>query len=168
MKKTNLLSIIFYSILCLSCNNNPNQKVNNNENPIPKDSIKLENKYLNDKIIGKYYGESFNRFYKSGFDLFKEKPKNYFILYSIEFNNTGKIIYKDLTEFYDCGNGVLSIQNGSWKRNNDGTYELSFNGEYSLESKFHIVGDFELITLKEGVLKMNLKKIKKEEFINNW
>ena len=81
------------------------------------------------------------------------------MLYSFKFKKNGELIFKDLTEFYDCGNGILSIDKGKWKVKENGVYELTFDGEYALESKFHTESEYSLIDLKNGNIRMKLNKV---------
>ncbi len=118
----------------------------------------LENS-KSDKIVGMYYVDNFYHYLKSGFELKIKKPEDNFILYTFEFKNDGKVVFKDLTKFYDCGNGILSIENGKWKSNGNGIYKLTFDGEYALESKFHTVSEYKLFDLEDGNLKMKLIKV---------
>ena len=114
---------------------------------------------VSDRIVGKYYVDNFYHYLKSGFELKIKKPKDDFMLYTFEFKNSGEVIFKDLTELYDCGNGVLSIEKGKWKSNGNGIYELTFDGEYALESKFHTVSEHQLVDLINGNLGMKLIKV---------
>ncbi len=61
----------------------------------------------NDKIIGKYYVLDFSDASKKGFTLLNKKPETLDIVYEFNFLKNGKIIVNDLSEFYDCGNGIL-------------------------------------------------------------
>lgn len=126
-----------------------------NKNVVSKTNGELESH----KIIGKFYVDSFYRYLKKGFELQIKRPEEEFGLYSFEFKKDGKVIFEDLTEFYVCGNGILSIENGNWKSKENGIYELTFDGEYSLESKFHTVSEYKLVALKNGNFKMQLIKV---------
>jgi len=137
---------------------------NNRITEMKSDSTKTKilepsKKYESDKIVGKYYVENFYYYLKSGFEMKIEKPKENFMLYSFEFKKNGELIFKDLTEFYDCGNGILSIDKGKWKTKGNGIYELTFDGEYALESKFHTESEYSLIDLKNGNIRMKLNKV---------
>lgn len=112
-----------------------------------------------DKIVGKYYVDFFYNYLKNGFELKREKAKDSFILYTFEFKNNGELIFNDLTEFYGCGNGVLSIKKGKWKAKGNGIYELIFDGEYALDFKFHAEIEYRLIDLENGNLNMKLNEV---------
>ena len=79
-----------------------------------------------------------------------------------------ELIFEDLTKFYGCGNGILSIDKGQWKVNENGFYKLTFDGEYALESLFHTQSEYTLVELKNGNLELKLNKVlvneKKEMF----
>lgn len=132
------------------------EKIEIQSEPIKPTAVEME---VSDRIVGKYYVVFFSNFLSDGFELLIEKPKDYFILYAMEFKNTGEIIFDDLTEFYDCGNGVLSIQKGVWKVNEAGIYELTFDGKYALDFNFHSVSTYRLVALKNGDLKMKLIEV---------
>ncbi len=112
-----------------------------------------------DKIIGTYYVTNFHSYLKSGCTLHLEKPKDKFVLYTFEFKENGEIIFNDLTKFYGCGNGVLTIKKGTWKTKEKDVYELTFDGEYLAESKFHTESEYHLVELKNGDKKLKLNKI---------
>ena len=67
------------------------------------------------KLAGKYYVDDFYRHSKTGFELKAKKPEDSFILYTFEFKKNGALVFDDLTEFYGCGNGVLSIKKAKWR-----------------------------------------------------
>jgi len=166
MKIQDKILLILTVVLFYSCNEKQNKvetssiKIAEVKTDFKKTDIsKTEEKLESDKIIGKYYVDNFYHYLKSGFELKIKKPKDDFILYTFEFKNDGKVIFKDLTEFYDCGNGILSIKKGNWKSNGNGIYELTFDGEYGLESEFHTVSEYQLAGLKNGNLRMKLIKV---------
>jgi len=130
-----------------------------NSDSTQTETAKSSNRNESDEIVGKFYVDNFYHYLKSGFELHIKKPKSDFILYTLEFKKNGELIFEDLTEFYDCGNGILSINKGKWKANGKGIYELTFDGEYALESKFHTVSKYQLVDLKNGNLGMKLVKV---------
>ena len=149
---------------------NCNEKQKTIETPKKKiayfksDSIKSDNvnasaKLKSDKIVGRYYVENFYHYLDRGFELRTKKPKDDFMIYTFEFKDNGEIIFKDLTEFYDCGVGILSIDKGYWKAKGNEIYTLTFDGEYALESKFHTESEYTLVELKNGIIKMKLNKV---------
>tara|TARA_R110000764_G_scaffold134045_1_gene222142 strand:+ start:163 stop:678 length:516 start_codon:yes stop_codon:yes gene_type:complete len=161
MKVYDKILLILTVALFYNCNEKQNRVETSNIKiaEVKTETSKTLEKLESDKIIGKYYVDSFYHYLKSGFELKIKKPKDDFMLYTFEFKNDGKVIFKDLTEFYDCGNGILSIENGNWKSNGNGIYELTFDGEYALESKFHTVSEYQLVDLKNGNLRMKLIKV---------
>jgi len=124
-----------------------------------KDTLFL--KLSNDKLIGKYYVEWINP--KRGFYLKREKPKTDFILYSLNFKKNGTIEFKNLTEFYDCGNGILSLKNIVFKYNERKNYELEFEGEYYLETRFKVKGEYKFTETEKGEKYLHLIDLIKYE-----
>ena len=128
-----------------------------------KDTLFL--KLSDDKLIGKYYVEYLHP--KRGFYLKREKPKTDFILYSLNFKTNGKVEFKNLTKSYDCGNGILTLKNITYKRNNIGNYELEFEGEFFLETRFKAKGEYKLAETERGEKYLhlfNLIKYDKTEY----
>ncbi|PQJ20792.1 hypothetical protein [Tenacibaculum sp. SG-28] len=154
-----LLKIIFF----ISCKNPIEKKeVGNEFNSYKvkkelKDKIRLEKEVkdtlyfeIYDKnISGDYYSKSIHA--ERGFYIKKEKPESDLFLYKLNFKK-GKIEFEDLTEFYDCGNGVLSLKNSTYKKMENGNYEIQINGEYAYESSFFIRGEYSLIINKKKEL----------------
>ena len=122
-----------------------------------KDKIRLEKEVkdtlsfeIYDKnISGVYYSKSIHA--EKGFYITKEKSESDLFLYKLNFKN-GKIEFENLTEFYDCGNGVLSLKNSTYKKMENGNYEIHINGEYTYESSFFIKGEYRLIINKKKEL----------------
>ncbi|EHQ41099.1 hypothetical protein [Myroides odoratus] len=140
---------------------------------IEKEKIEIQTESLepvknerSDRIVGKYYVVFLNNFLAKGFELLTEKPENRLFLFTVEFKNTGEIIFNDLTELYDCGNGVLSMEKGAWKVNEGGVYELTLDGEYALEYKFHTISTYHLVELKNGNARMKLNEILVKDIID--
>jgi hypothetical protein len=161
MKICNKILLISTLVLFYNCNEKQNSVETSSVEivEVKTETSKTLKKGESDKIIGEYYVDNFYHYLESGFELKTKKPKEDFILYTFEFKNNGEVIFKDLTKFYDCGNGILSIENGKWKLKENGIYELTFNGEYALESEFHTVSEYQLFDLKNGNLRMNLIKV---------
>ena len=107
-------------MLSLSCNNKNIDTTTNESKQIkqpPKSPIKKETLNLSEteeKLLGRYYIENFTFFAEQGFELTKIKPINDFILYEFNFKKNGKIEFKDLTEHYDCGNGIITLKNSKF------------------------------------------------------
>lgn len=117
----------------------------------------------NDKIIGKYYVLDFSDASKKGFTLLNKKPETLDIVYEFNFLKNGKIIVNDLSEFYDCGNGILIFNESNWKKTDDNEYEIIINGEYAGESKFKSISKYSLkVEEKKKYLKLESK-----EYIKN-
>ena len=156
--------------MLLSCNNNKNIETTKNESkPIkqtPKSPVKKEVLNLSEteeKLLGRYYVENLTFFSKQGFELTKVKPKIVlFTLYEFNFKKSGEIEFKDLTEFYDCGNGVLSFKNSKYLSKKDSEYNeyvIEFNGEYAGVEKFKVKAIYQLTKTEKGAFFLYLKKI---------
>lgn len=158
---TNIV-LILVCIFSLSSNQKP-AKVNTNNTKVVAATAEIITKEpvktSKDEIVGTYYVDRFYNYLRSGFELKIDKPTDYFTLYTFEFKQNGDIIFKDLTKSYGCGNGIMSIKKGTWKVNADGSYELTFDGEYAFQSKFHSESIYKLATLKNGNIKMKLTKV---------
>lgn len=115
------------------------------ENKTTKDTIYLDK--VNEELSGVYYSEYIRP--EKGFYLKRERPNNDFFLYELEFKN-GNITFKDLTEFYDCGNGIFSLKKASYEKNEKGNYNCIFKGEYALEQTFEVEGEYVLTENKKG------------------
>uniref|UniRef100_UPI00404A74C9 hypothetical protein n=1 Tax=Flavobacterium sp. TaxID=239 RepID=UPI00404A74C9 len=166
MKVYTKILLILTIALCYNCDRKQKQieTWNNRIAEVKSDSIRTEipqssEKSKPDKIVGKYYVDNFYDYLESGFELKFEKPQDNYTLYSFEFKKNGELIFKDLTEFYDCGNSILLIEKGKWKVKENGIYELTFEGEYALETKFHSESEYNLIDLRNGNIKMELNKV---------
>ncbi|REG96231.1 hypothetical protein [Flavobacterium aquicola] len=166
MKITKHLFFIITLIHLLSCNNNKNIEVTKNESKqikqTPKSLVKKEVLKLsetNEKLSGRYYVEKFTFFAKQGFDLTKVKPINDFILYELNFKKNGKIEFKDLTERYDCGNGVINLKNSKFSSKNNNEYLIEFNGEYASEQRFKVKAIYQLTKIEKGGYFLYLKKV---------
>lgn len=96
-----------------------------------------------DTIVGKYYVADFKT---DEFNLMPEMPEKKFIqqLLEFDFQPSGEIKVTDLTEIYECGNGILSLHKCEWTNRGNSTYRLRFVGEYALDSKFEFIGDYQL------------------------
>ena len=175
MQVYNKILLILIVVIFYSCNEKQNNvEVSNvkivevkTDSNNTESSINIENKE-SDKIVGKYYVDNFYHYLKSGFELKTKKPEDHFILYVFEFKTSGEVVFKDLTKFYDCGNGILSIDKGKWNSNGNGVYKLTFDGEHALESRFHTVSEYQLVDLKNGNLKMKLIKVIKNKRKPAW
>jgi len=145
-----------FLILLISCIEKVKvHSIENTSDIIPEKSTELKTlrdtlflKSNNEKLIGKYYVEYLHP--KRSFYLKQEKPKNDFKLYELDFKENGKIKFKDLTEFYDGGNGILSLKNLTYKINDRKNYELEFDGEFALESRFKFNGEYKLTKTEKG------------------
>ena len=115
------------------------------------------------ELAGKYYVDDFYDHSKTGFELKAKKPEDSFILYTFEFKKNGTLIFDDLTEFYGCGNGVLSIEKAKWRLKENEIYQLEFDGEYALDHKFHTKSEYRLIDLENGNFSMKLMKVLVDE-----
>lgn len=168
MKNYTKLLLMLAFVLSYGCNREQKQTDSKNTKiaELKSDSLNSDTSLIDkpkksdlDKIVGTYYVDRFYNYLKSGFTLKLEKPTNKYILYTFEFKENGEIIFKDLTEFYGCGNGILSIKKGTWKAKKNGVYELTFDGERAFESKFHTKSEYTLVALKSGDKKMKLNNI---------
>jgi hypothetical protein len=166
MKITKHLFFIITLMLLLSCNNNKNIETTKNESKktkqtpkilVKKDVLKLSE--TNEKLLGRYYVENFTFFAKQGFYLSKVKPKNDFILYEFNFKKNGKIEFKDLTERYDCGNGITHLKNSTFYSKNNNEYVIEFNGEYEAEQRFKVKAIYQLTKIEKGGYFLYLKKV---------
>ncbi|MCK0126812.1 hypothetical protein MWU76_20655 [Gelidibacter sp. F2691] len=128
-------------------------------NTLKTDSIK---QIVSSKLLGKYFVENFRQYLENGFELKKNKPKYNYAVYTFNFTENGEIKFEDLTEVYDCGNGILVLNNGKWKINDKGNIELSVSGEYSMINKFNTESEYKLSELKNGNKKMELVKVLKK------
>ncbi|MDO6803981.1 hypothetical protein Q4595_16160 [Wenyingzhuangia sp. 1_MG-2023] len=146
--------LIILSLLILSCNrtdkkqklNTEITKKNISDSEIIRDTIKFHQ--IKQEISGTFYTERLRP--EKGFYLKNNKPKNNFILYKLVFKD-GLIEFEDLTEFYDCGNGIFSLNNSKYTKNDTGNYIIEFNGEYALEASFKIKGEYKLTETNNGV-----------------
>lgn len=168
MKIYTKIGLILTFILCYSCNQEQKQIDASNIKIAELTSFSINSdiplfdkpeKSDLDKIVGNYYVTNFYSYLKTGFTLTLEKPINKFGFYTFEFKENGEIIFKDLTKSYRCGNGILSIKKGTWKTKGKDLYELTFDGEYAFQSKFHTESEYHLVELKNGDKKLKLKKI---------
>jgi hypothetical protein len=164
MKITKHHFFIITLILLLSCNNNKNietpkkeSKPQTAKNLIKKDVLKLSE--TKEKLSGRYYVENFTFFAKQGFDLTKVKPINDFMVYELNFKKNGKIEFKDLTERYECGNGIISLKNSKFYSKSNNEYVIEFNGEYASEQKFQVKAIYQLTAVEKGGFFLYLKKI---------
>jgi len=101
-------------------------------------------------------------------NLKREKPTNDFRLYSLTFKDNGQVEFNDLTESYYCGNGILSFSSIKYKLNERNNYEINFEGEFSLDSKFKSKGEYKLTQTNKGKLYLYLTDLKayETEFIS--
>ncbi|WP_340202458.1 hypothetical protein [Ascidiimonas sp. W6] len=120
-----------------------------------------------DKILGTYYTTNFYSYMKEGFNLKKEKPLEEF-KYSFEFKTDGTIHFTDLFEGPRCKNGILFLENATWKAKGHDKYVLSFKGEYSLTSYFHTQSEYLLVLENNGDFKLQLVKIIKNMEQKMW
>lgn len=119
------------------------------------------------KIIGKYYVLDFENTGTKGFTLLKTKPETMDIVYEFNFLKDGSIIVKDLTEFYDCGNGILTINKSTWKETGSNEYEIDINAEYAEGDKFRSLAVYSLEENKqEKYLKLQDRKTLKNILSN--
>ncbi len=174
MKRFTNIILILVCILCIACDKQQEKIVASNtailetsKVIVPK-TVQTSEKFETDKIVGSYYVDSFYTYLKSGFALKAEKPSVDFGLYTFDFKKDGTIIFKDLTKFYGCGNGVLHIQKGTWSVKDNGMYTLTFDGEYALEHKFHTESEYTFKKLKNGNIYLKLHKVIAHEKNQNW
>ena len=161
-----LATIILLSILSFSCNEN--QKSNSDKNiAMNKLNTKLNIKQLKmPELTGKWYSSYLNfdnkelRFYKE-----RKNIKNG-IEYEFSFMKNGDIIFKDLTEQYICGNGILSLNKGKWKIYHEKHLFLKISGEYGLENSFEKELEYEILASKENELNLKLDYILKSCYEN--
>jgi hypothetical protein len=154
-------------MLSLSCNNNKNIDTTKNESkqikqppksPVKKDALKLSE--TKEKLLGRYYVENLTFFSKQGFELTKVKPKIVlFTLYEFNFKKNGEIEFKDLTEHYDCGNGILNFKDSKFLPKIDNEYIIEFNGEYEAEQRFKVKAIYQLTKIEKGGYFLLLKKV---------
>lgn len=152
-------------MLLLSCNNkniDPTKNASKQTKQSSKSQVKKEVVNLNEtneKLLGRYYVENFTFFAKQGFELTKIKPINDFILYEFNFEKNGKIVFKDLTDHYDCGNGIINLNNSKFYSKNNNEYVIQFNGEYKAEQRFKVKAIYQLTKIEKGGYFLVLKKI---------
>ena len=153
--------IILLSILSFSCNEN---KKSDSEKNIAMNDLKTElniEQLKRPELIGKWYSSYLNfdnkelKFYK------KRKNIKNRIEYEFLFMKNGDVIFKDLTEQYICGNGILSLNKGNWKIHHEKHLVLKISGEYGLESSFEKELEYEILTSKENELNLKLDHILK-------
>lgn len=125
------------------------------------DSLKIDSikKIVFNQLVGKYYVENFREYLERGFVLKKDKPKYNYGVYSFNFTENREIKFEDLTEVYECGNGILALNSGKWKINENGNIELYISGEYTMIKKFNTSSEYKLSELTNGNKKMELVKI---------
>lgn len=164
MKITKYIFFIITMMLLLSCNNNKNIETSKNvskqqtsKSLIKKDVLKLSE--TKEKLLGRYYVENFTFFAKQGFDLTKVKPINDFMVYELNFKKNGEIEFKDLTESYECGNGIITLKDSKFYPKNNNEYIIEFNGEYALEQKFKVKAIYQLTKIEKGGYFLYLKKV---------
>jgi hypothetical protein len=174
MKRFTNIVLILVCILCISCHKQQEKIIASNTTTIevPKvivpEMVQTPEKSETDKIVGIYYVDAFYTYLKSGFALKIKKPSDTYGLYTFDFKEDGTIIYKDLTKFYGCGNGVLHIRKGTWSVKDNGIYTLTFDGEYAFESKFHTESEYSFNKLKNGNIYLKLHKVIAHEKNQNW
>ncbi len=156
-----LLTIILLSFLSFSCDKN--QK-SNSDKSIALNELNTELNIQQTKIpelIGKWYSSYLNfdnkelKFYKQ-----RRNIKNG-IEYEFSFMKNGDVIFKDLTEQYVCGNGILSLNQGHWKIHHEKHLILKISGEYGLECSFEKELEYEILASKENELNLKLTHILK-------
>ncbi|WPO77325.1 hypothetical protein [Flavobacterium sp. KACC 22761] len=166
MKITKHLFFIMILMLFLSCNNNKNIERTNKEskqikqtlkNLVKKDVLKLSQ--TNEKLSGRYYVENFTFFAKQGFGLTKVKPINDFVLYEFNFKKNGEIEFKDLTERYDCGNGIITLKNSKFYSKSNDEYVIEFTGKYEAEQRFRVKAIYQLTKIEKNGYFLFLKKV---------
>ena len=172
MKRFTNIILILACIICIACHQQQEKIIASNTTAVETtkvvEIVKTPEKPETDKLIGKYYVDAFYTYLKSGFVLKTKKPKDAYGLYTFDFKEDGTIIYKDLTKFYGCGNGVLHIRKGTWSVKDNGMYTLTFDGEYAFESKFHTESEYTFKKLKNGNIYMKLHKVIANEKYYNW
>lgn len=166
--------LISACIISVNCQQKPASIVTNDTKVamatakvVQSDTIQTIKKFEPNKIVGTYYVDNFYCYLKNGFELKNEKPKDDFILHAFEFKENGQIIFKDLTKFYGCGNGVMSIQKGFWEAKANDIYKLTFDGKYALEAKFHTESEYKFIKQKNGNIRLKLHKVIANEMKRN-
>lgn len=167
--------LISACILSISCQQKPASIATNDTKVIvttakvvQTDTIQTIKKVEANKIVGTYYVDNFYRYLKNGFELKNKKPTDSFILYTLNFKEDGRIIFKDLTKFYGCGNGVMSIQKGFWEAKANDIYKLTFDGKYAFEAKFHTESEYKFIKQKNGNIRLKLYKVIANKTDRNW
>ena len=170
---TNIVLILVY-ILSISCHKQQEKIIVSNTttvetpNVIAPKTVKTPEKFETDKIVGTYYVDAFYTYLKSGFALKIKKSTAEYGIYTFDFKEDGTIVFKDLTKFYGCGNGVLSIQKGTWKVKENGMYSLTFDGQYAFEHKFHTESEYTFKKIKNGNIYLKLHKVIAHEKNQNW
>lgn len=174
MKRFTNIVLILACILSIACHKQQEKIVASNISTVetskviaPK-TVKSPEKIEADKIVGNYYVDAFYTYLKSGFSLKIKKPSVDFGLYTFDFIEDGTVVFKDLTKFYGCGNGVLHIKKGTWSLKDNGMYTLTFDGEYAFEHKFHTESEYTFKKLKNGNIHMKLHKVIVNEKNQNW
>lgn len=157
--------IILLSFLLSSCNEK--EKLYSEQNIALNDSklsIKVEQQLKRPELVGKWYSSYLN-FEKKELN-FYNKRKNIIneIEYELSFMKNGDIIFKDLTEQYICGNGILNLNKGSWKIHHEKHLILKISGEYAFESAFEKEMEYEIVPSKENELSLKLIHLLKSCF----
>lgn len=175
MKQLSKFVLAIACTLCFSCEQQAQKdaaktstKVETKSEIIKATTVATSEKSSTDKIVGKYYVDAFYTYLKSGFLLKNEKPKDEYGLYIFDFTKDGRILFKDITKFYGCGNGVLHISKGSWKVNDNGKYTLVFDGASALEYRFHSEAEYTFKRLKNGNIYLKLHKVITHKRHQNW
>lgn len=169
VKKIGAIILCFVCWSLSSCSNNGRNEekknaINNKVEIQGKvDSLNLEikiQKARND-IEGTYFVTKFS---SQKIELLKNFPANdgaYFTIYKFIFKDDGTIEFKDLTKFYGCGNGVLSISNSTWGVNQQGKYILQFEQNYFGMKRFEFVAEYSL-----NVVSGDCKELVMSQFIS--
>lgn len=161
--RINILYILIF-IVFINCHKKSgieNQIDNTDSTKFQTDLKSSEMNSLDDSIIGVYYSTDFSGYLNNGFELKESKPtEEYFTIHKITFDKNGKVLVKDLTEMYGCGNGILIIDQGNWESLGTNSYQLKFDGEYQFEAKFKTISEYNLFRLENGNLLMKLTEIK--------
>tara|TARA_R110000751_G_scaffold7964_1_gene32314 strand:- start:55 stop:567 length:513 start_codon:yes stop_codon:yes gene_type:complete len=154
------VTIILLSILSL-CSNGNNKP--NSEKDIVLSKTNTEptiEKLKKPELIGKWYSSYLNFDDSLTFSKNINETKGS-IQYEFSFMENGEIKFKDLTENYICGLGILKINNGTWKIHHENYLTVTLAGEFTGDYSFEKEIQYEIIASKESELNLRLDNINK-------
>ena len=154
------ITIILLSILSLCSNDN--QKSNSEKDIAPnKINTELTIEFIKEpELIGKWFSPYLN--FDNSLTFFKNiNDLKGSIQYEFSFLENGEIRFKDLTENYICGLGILKIKSGTWKIHHENYLTVTLVGELTGDYSFEKEIQYEIIASKESELNLRLDNVNK-------